>query len=84
MSNDSPNMSENPPSPPTAPEKGAPLAPGLELLTVREVATMLRVSKMTVYRLIDAGSLRSLRIGHSLRLPSSSVREYLRDAQAVD
>jgi excisionase family DNA binding protein len=46
-------------------------------LTVAEVAAMLRVSNMTVYRLINAGSLPAVRIGKSYRLRESDVEQYL-------
>jgi len=46
-------------------------------LTVAEVATMLRVSNMTVYRLINAGSLPAVRIGKSYRLTEVDVDRYL-------
>jgi excisionase family DNA binding protein len=44
-----------------------------QLLTVGEVAEMLRVSDMTVYRLIKAGDLRALQIGKSYRLREEDV-----------
>jgi excisionase family DNA binding protein len=47
------------------------------LLTVSEVADLLRVSKMTVYRLIKEGSIGSLRVGHSYRLREDDVDDYL-------
>lgn len=43
-----------------------------ELLTVAEVANRLRVSKMTIYRLIHAGDLPALRVGHSFRVPADA------------
>lgn len=46
-------------------------------LTVREVAGTLRVSNMTVYRLINAGELPALRIGKSFRLRQEDVDGYL-------
>jgi excisionase family DNA binding protein len=48
-----------------------------EFLTVAEVAKQLRVSNMTVYRLIKAGELRALRIGRGYRLKEDDVRRYL-------
>jgi excisionase family DNA binding protein len=57
---------------------------GADLLTVTEVATMLRVSKMTVYRLVHAGTIAALRVGESLRLPRESVEAFLRDAEVAD
>ena len=46
-------------------------------LTVAEVADMLRVSNMTVYRLITAGSLPAVRVGKSYRLTEADVDKYL-------
>lgn len=49
----------------------------LSFLTVAEVAAQLRVSKMTVYRLVHGGELAAARFGRSFRVPESAVREYL-------
>lgn len=38
---------------------------------------MLRVSNMTVYRLINAGSLAAVRVGKSYRLTEDDVDTYL-------
>lgn len=46
-------------------------------LTVAEVALAMRVSKMTVYRLIHAGELPAVRFGRSYRVPELAVEEYL-------
>ena len=48
-------------------------------LTVAEVATLLRVSNMTVYRLISAGDLPAVRVGKSYRLREDDVDKYLAD-----
>jgi excisionase family DNA binding protein len=53
-----------------------------ELLTVREVAASLRVSTMTVYRLIKAGELRSTRVGKGYRIRTADLEEYLGGATA--
>jgi excisionase family DNA binding protein len=47
-------------------------------LTVAEVAAMMRVSKMTVYRLVHGGELPAVRVGRSFRVKESDVDEYLR------
>ena len=47
------------------------------LLTVAEVAAMVRVSEMTIYRLIKAGELRALQIGKSYRLREDDVDAFL-------
>ncbi|MFT4306356.1 MAG: helix-turn-helix domain-containing protein [Microbacterium sp.] len=44
-------------------------------LTVAEVADIMRVSKMTVYRLVHAGELPAVRFGRSYRVPQSAVDE---------
>jgi excisionase family DNA binding protein len=46
-------------------------------LTPAEVADHLRVSSMTVYRLIKSGELRAARIGRSYRISEDDVDAYL-------
>ena len=46
---------------------------GVRFLTVAEVAEMMRVSKMTVYRLVHSGDLPAIRFGRSFRVPESAV-----------
>ena len=48
-------------------------------LTVAEVAETLRVSTMTVYRLIKAGDLRAARVGKSFRITEEDVDQFLAD-----
>jgi excisionase family DNA binding protein len=65
----------------------APVAPGgrtederlgeLRFLTVAEVAALMRVSKMTVYRLVNAATLPAVRVGRSVRVPEQAVHDYL-------
>ncbi len=52
----------------------------VHFLTVAEVAALMRVSKMTVYRLVHAGELAAVRVGRSFRVPDSAVHAYLKDA----
>ncbi len=47
-------------------------------LTVAEVAARMRVSKMTVYRLVHSGELEAVRVGRSFRVRDEAVQEYLR------
>ncbi len=51
---------------------------GDQLLTVSEVATDLRVSNMTVYRLIRGGHLPALRVGRNYRIRQADLEAYLR------
>ena len=48
-------------------------------MTVAEVAQLMRVSTMTVYRLIKAGELSAIRVGRSYRLRPDDVDLYLGD-----
>jgi excisionase family DNA binding protein len=52
----------------------------LKFLTVAEVASLMRVSKMTVYRLVNTGTLPAVRVGRSVRVPEQAVNDYLRDS----
>jgi excisionase family DNA binding protein len=52
----------------------------VRFLTVAEVATVMRVSKMTVYRIVHAGELPAVRVGRSFRVPEKAVHDYLQAA----
>lgn len=52
----------------------------VKFLTVAEVADVMRVSKMTVYRLVHNGDLPAVRVGRSFRVPEEAVNDYLRDS----
>ena len=51
--------------------------PDVRFLTVAEVAELMRVSKMTVYRLVHAGELPAVRFGRSYRVPESAVADLM-------
>ena len=53
------------------------MAEGPRFLTVAEVASAARVSKMTVYRLVHSGELEAVRVGRSFRVPEKAVQELL-------
>jgi len=46
-------------------------------LTVAEVAEMMRLSRMTVYRLVHGGELPAVRVGRSFRVPQDALTAYL-------
>ena len=52
----------------------------MKFLTVAEVAALMRVSKMTVYRLVHSGELQAVRVGRSFRVPEHAVHAYLKEA----
>ncbi|WP_166866795.1 MULTISPECIES: helix-turn-helix domain-containing protein [unclassified Salinibacterium] len=49
----------------------------MRFLTVQEVADMMRVSSMTVYRLVHSGELPAVRFGRSYRIPESAVAQVI-------
>ncbi|MGO1255220.1 MAG: helix-turn-helix domain-containing protein [Microbacterium gubbeenense] len=51
--------------------------PDVRFLTVAEVADIMRVSKMTVYRLVHSGELPAVRFGRSYRVPESAVAQFV-------
>lgn len=54
---------------------------GAPFLTVAEVAERMRVSKMTVYRLVHSGELPAVRFGRSFRVQRNAVEELIRAAR---
>jgi excisionase family DNA binding protein len=63
------------------PAQQRPAPRTVSFLTVTEVAAIMRVSKMTVYRLVHGGELAAVRVGRSFRVPEPAVRDYLADAR---
>ncbi len=49
----------------------------VRFLTVAEVAEMMRVSNMTVYRMVHSGDLPAIRFGRSFRIPESAVAKVI-------
>ena len=47
----------------------------VRFLTIAEVAAFMRVSRMTVYRMVHSGELPAIRFGRSFRVPESAVAE---------
>jgi excisionase family DNA binding protein len=52
----------------------------VKFLTIHEVAVIVRLSKMSVYRLVHSGELEAVRVGRSFRIPEQAVVSYLHDA----
>lgn len=50
------------------------------LWTVAEVAEHIRVSNMTVYRLIKSGELPAIRVGKNYRIRGTDLAHYLRES----
>jgi excisionase family DNA binding protein len=58
-----------------SPSDASPLG---QFLTVAEVARRLRVSNMTVYRLVNSGQLPAVRVGRGYRIRTDDVHKYLK------
>ncbi|MFJ9598272.1 helix-turn-helix domain-containing protein [Streptomyces virginiae] len=63
---------------PTRARPGARRPGAVPLLTVAEVAAVMRVSKMTVYRLVHNGHLPSIRVGRSFRVAECDLLGWCR------
>lgn len=53
----------------------------IELLTPNELADMLKISKVGVYRIIARRKMRFYKVGGSLRFDRKDVMSYLKDNQ---
>jgi excisionase family DNA binding protein len=53
-----------------------------DYLTVAEVAARLRLTPMSVYRLIHSGALPAYRFGNSFRIDPADLDTYLESARA--
>jgi excisionase family DNA binding protein len=84
--NGAPNTGDTPPADAGSgrpAESVHPVDPALsevKFLTVAEVAAVMRVSKMTVYRMVHSAELPAVRVGRSFRVPEKAVHDYLRSA----
>jgi excisionase family DNA binding protein len=50
----------------------------IDLLTTKDVCEKLKVSRMTLHRLVRRGSLPVVRLGRLLRFRADSIEQYLR------
>lgn len=50
-------------------------------MTPKEMAERLRVSHMTIYRLIHEGKIRYLKVGGSFRISESAYEEFVKEAE---
>lgn len=71
------------PGQPTSAARQRPEPKPVEFLAVKEVAAYMRVSPMTIYRLIHALELPAFRVGRSFRVPKRGVDQYLREQFAA-
>ena len=55
-----------------------------KLFTVQQVCHRLELGRSTVYKLLENGALRSVKIGHSRRIRSNDFEEFVRALDAAD
>lgn len=48
-----------------------------DVLTVKEVCILLRISKNMAYKLVHAGEIRCVRVGNRYRIPKTEVVRFL-------
>ena len=48
-----------------------------EVLTVQEAATVLRVGRTTMYRLIKTGKIKTIKIGRKILIPRSFIQLFV-------
>lgn len=54
----------------------------MEIYTVLELSQVLRIGINAAYRLVQEGTIRSVRVGRIYRIPRSAVEDYLASACA--
>lgn len=78
------NDSTEPQRPTGIETKGNPMTTAawsdVKFLTIYELAVMMRISKMSAYRLVRTGELEAIRVGRSYRIPEQAIISYVRDA----
>jgi excisionase family DNA binding protein len=62
------------------PERSEP--PAADMLTVAESCTYLRISKWTLYRLIQDKQLKSVKIGRRRLIPMRAILEFVKNLEA--
>lgn len=55
-----------------------------EFLTVEEIAKILKVTKMTIYRYIKAGKLTAYKIGKDFRISKETLDNFLKQARTTN
>lgn len=51
------------------------------LLTVREVAKVLRIGRNAAYQLVKDGNVKSIHVGRSIRVPRNALIQYVESTQ---
>ena len=51
------------------------------LLTVRDLASLLRIGRNAAYQLVKDGDIQSIRIGRSIRIPRNALIQFVENTQ---
>lgn len=52
------------------------------LLTVGEMASILRIGRNPAYQLVKDGNIQSIRVGRSIRIPRKALIQFVNQTQA--
>jgi excisionase family DNA binding protein len=52
--------------------------PEPELLTIEQVVALLQLARSSIYRLMDEGVLRRVKVGRAARIPRSEIERFMR------
>lgn len=52
------------------------------LLTVGEMASVLRIGRNAAYQLVKAGNVQSIHVGRSIRVPRNALVQFVESTQA--
>jgi excisionase family DNA binding protein len=52
------------------------------LMTVKEVAALLRVSPQTLYKMLEQGTIPAVKVGSQWRFDRDEVREWIRNGRS--
>lgn len=55
-----------------------------EVITVEELLEILSIGRNSAYRLLKTGEIKSIKIGHTYRIPILSVKEYILSKAQMD
>lgn len=51
------------------------------LLTVHDLASLLRIGRSAAYQLVKDGTVRSIRVGRSIRIPRDALIQFMESTQ---
>jgi excisionase family DNA binding protein len=55
-----------------------------EVILVEDLLDILLIGRNTAYKLLKSGEIKSIKIGHTYRIPIQSVREYILSKAQMD